>query len=82
LTRDALDRWPGQRLERDRTRLDHARERLRLLGPAATLERGYAIVQGDDGAVVRDGGSLTAGDLIAVRLSKGRIAARVEEVSE
>ncbi|MDX6544231.1 MAG: hypothetical protein QOG02_5, partial [Gaiellales bacterium] len=36
----------------------------------------------DDGAVVRDGGSLAAGDLIAVRLSKGRIAARVEEVSE
>ncbi|MDX6549055.1 MAG: exodeoxyribonuclease large subunit, partial [Gaiellales bacterium] len=82
LTRDALDRWPEQRLERERTRLDHARGRLRLLGPAATLERGYAIVQGEDGAVVRDGGSLAAGDRIAVRLSKGRIAARVEEVSE
>ena len=82
LTRDGLDRWPGQRLERERTRLAHARERLRLLGPAATLERGYAIVQGEDGVVVRDGGALAAGDRIAVRLSKGRIAARVEEVSE
>ncbi len=82
LNRDALDRWPAQRLERERTRLDHARQRLRLLGPAATLERGYAIVQGEDGAVVRDGAAVSIGDPIAVRLSKGRLAARVEEVSE
>ncbi len=82
MNRNALDRWPGQRLERERTRLDHARQRLRLLGPAATLERGYAIVQRADGAVVREAVSLGAGDPIAVRLSKGRISARVEEVRE
>ena len=50
LTRGSLDRWPVQRLERERTRLTHAHDRLRLLGPAATLERGYAIVQDADGA--------------------------------
>ena len=82
LNRDALDRWPAQRLERERTRLGHARERLRLLGPAATLERGYAIVQSEHGAVVRDGAALAGGDRVAVRLSKGRFSARVEEVSE
>jgi hypothetical protein len=32
--------------------------------------------------VVRDGASLGSGDRIAVRLSKGRLSARVEEVSE
>jgi exodeoxyribonuclease VII large subunit len=82
LNRDALDRWPAQRLERERTRLDHARQRLRLLGPAATLERGYAIVQDAGGTVVRDAGGLAAGDPIAVRLSRGRVSARVEEVRE
>ena len=80
--RDGLDRWPAGRLERERTRLGHAHDRLRLLGPAATLERGYAIVQSSAGTVVTAAGNVAAGDQIAVRLSRGRIAARVEEVSE
>jgi exodeoxyribonuclease VII large subunit len=82
MTRGGLDRWPVQRLERERTRLDHARDRLRLLGPAATLERGYAIVQDAGGGVVTATAKVAAGDRIAVRLSDGRLAARVEEVSE
>jgi exodeoxyribonuclease VII large subunit len=79
--RDGLDRWPVARLERERRGLSHAHDRLRLLGPAATLERGYAIVQDEAGGVVSDAGALAAGDRLAVRLSRGRIAARVEEVS-
>jgi exodeoxyribonuclease VII large subunit len=82
LVRDGLDRWPLHRLDRERTRLAHARDRLSLLGPAATLERGYAIVQDDGGAVVTDAAAVTAGDRVAVRLSHGRIAARVEAVDE
>jgi exodeoxyribonuclease VII large subunit len=58
----------------------HAHDRLRLLGPAATLERGYAIVQDGAGAVVREAGTLAAGDRIGVRLAAGRLGARVEEV--
>jgi exodeoxyribonuclease VII large subunit len=82
LVRGGLDRWPVHRLDRERTRLMHARDRLSLLGPAATLERGYAIVQDDGGAVVTDAAAVTAGDRVAVRLSHGRIAARVEAVDE
>ena len=37
--------------ERD---LEHARARVAALSPAATLERGYAVVQRADGALVRD----------------------------
>jgi exodeoxyribonuclease VII large subunit len=82
LVRDGLDRWPVQRLEREHTGLAHARDRLTLLGPAATLERGYAIVQNAGGSVVSAAGSVSEGERIAVRLASGRIAARVEEVQE
>src|SRR5262249_38024972 len=81
LIRNGLDRWPAARLDRERTRIGHAHDRLRLLGPAATLERGYAIVQDADGAVVSDVESVVTGDRLAVRLARGRIAARVEETA-
>ena len=80
--RDGLDRWPGGRLERERVRIGHAFDRLRLLGPAATLDRGYAIVQDAAGTVVTAAEAVTAGQRIGVRLSQGRIAATVEEVTE
>src|SRR5690349_17649557 len=76
----SLRRLPELRLEREGVRLRGARDRLRLLGPAATLERGYAIVQDPAGAVVREAGALSAGDRIGVRLAAGRVGARVEEV--
>jgi exodeoxyribonuclease VII large subunit len=76
----SLRRLPELRLEREATRLRGAHDRLRLLGPAATLERGYAIVQDDAGAVVREATALAAGDRIGVRLAAGRVGARVEEV--
>jgi exodeoxyribonuclease VII large subunit len=76
----SLRRLPELRLEREATRLRGAHDRLRLLGPAATLERGYAIVQDDAGAVVREATTLAAGDRIGVRLATGRVGARVEEV--
>ena len=75
-------RWPVGRLERERVRVGHAFDRLRLLGPAATLDRGYAIVQDAAGTVVTASDAVAAGQRIGVRLSQGRIAATVEEVTE
>jgi exodeoxyribonuclease VII large subunit len=34
--------------------LEHVRARVRALSPQSTLDRGYAVVQRADGAVVRD----------------------------
>jgi exodeoxyribonuclease VII large subunit len=76
----SLRRVPALRLERETARLGNARDRLRLLGPAATLERGYAIVQDDAGAVVRDAAAVSIGQKVGVRLAAGRIGARVEDV--
>ncbi|HEY8859831.1 MAG TPA: exodeoxyribonuclease VII large subunit [Gaiellales bacterium] len=76
----SLRRLPALRLEREAARLVNARDRLRVLGPGATLERGYAIVQDDAGAVVRAAEAVVVGQRVGVRLATGRLAARVEEV--
>ena len=54
--------------------------RLRALSPLAVLDRGYALVQGADGALIRSAAQLSAGDLVTTRLSDGSFASRVEQV--
>jgi exodeoxyribonuclease VII large subunit len=78
--RGSLRQLPELRLEREAVRLVNARDRLRVLGPGATLERGYAIVQDDAGGVVLDAGAVTVGQHVGVRLASGRLGARIEEV--
>jgi exodeoxyribonuclease VII large subunit len=55
---------------------------LSALSPYATLERGYSIVRGPDGAVLRDAGSVAPGDALSVRLQRGEVGARVESVRD
>jgi len=55
---------------------------LNALSPYATLERGYSIVRGPDGTVLRDASNAKSGDQISVRLQRGEIGARVESVRD
>jgi exodeoxyribonuclease VII large subunit len=55
----------------------HTRARVRALSPAATLDRGYAVVQDDDGVVVRDATALARGDRVHVRVAVGALDAEV-----
>jgi exodeoxyribonuclease VII large subunit len=55
---------------------------LNALSPYATLERGYSIVRGADGAVLTDATKAKQGDAINVRLQRGEIGARVETVRD
>ncbi|GAA3797237.1 exodeoxyribonuclease VII large subunit [Cellulomonas soli] len=48
---------------------------VRALSPAATLERGYAVVQRADGHVVRDPSDVGAGERLRVRVAHGELAA-------
>jgi exodeoxyribonuclease VII large subunit len=50
---------------------------VRALSPAATLERGYAVVQGADGGVVRAPDDVAPGDALRVRVAGGELAAEV-----
>ncbi len=57
----------------------HVRARVRALSPAATLERGYAVVQTDDGAVVRAAASVAVGTRLRLRVAEGELHARRED---
>ena len=54
---------------------------VRALSPAATLDRGYAVVQRADGHVVRDPADVAAGDRLRVRVAAGELAADVVDGS-
>lgn len=63
------------RLERSADDIAHTRARVRSLSPAATLERGYAVVQRPDGQVAMDAGAIADGEELAIRLAQGRLRA-------
>jgi exodeoxyribonuclease VII large subunit len=68
----------GHRLDQAQSGLGHTLARLRGLSPAATLQRGYAIVQRADDAVVRTPADVSAGDALRIRLADGELAATVD----
>lgn len=65
--------------------LGHVTARLATLGPAATLARGYAVVQrltdGDVLPVLRSTTEVDPGDLVRIRVADGAVTAAVEKVS-
>ena len=67
-----------QQLNRARERLAPLVRTLNAVSPLATLDRGYAIVSLEGGAILRDAKDATAGTIIEARLSQGRIRAKVE----
>jgi exodeoxyribonuclease VII large subunit len=66
------------RLDRADVRLTAAGDRLADLGPGQVLRRGYAVVRGADGVVVRDAADVRPGDRITVDVAAGRFSAVVE----
>ncbi len=78
--RDRAGRCLAHRLDRAGDELRHTVARLRALSPAATMDRGYAIVQrAADGAVVRDPAEVRPGDALRVRVAAGELPATVTE---
>ncbi|HET7645981.1 MAG TPA: exodeoxyribonuclease VII large subunit [Candidatus Limnocylindria bacterium] len=78
---DLLDRGARaltDRAERRRLQLDAAAEALRTLSPMATLDRGYAVARTADGRILRDAGTVGAGDGLQVILARGTVDTRVE----
>ncbi len=75
--RDRTGRYLDHRLRSAGEELRHTLARLRALSPAATLQRGYAIVQRADGHVVRAASEVGHGDELRVRLAEGELTATV-----
>jgi exodeoxyribonuclease VII large subunit len=67
---------------RHEDRLDALGQRLDVLSPLATLRRGYAIAERDDGHVVARAAEVQPGDPLAVRFQDGRIHVLVDSEQE
>ena len=62
-------------LDRAQDGLDHTRARLLALSPAATLRRGYSIVQRDDASVVRSAAQVAEGETLTIRFAEDQLNA-------
>jgi exodeoxyribonuclease VII large subunit len=75
---DVLPGLATRRLVRSRGTLEAAASALAVLGPSATLERGYAIVRtSPDGAIVRD--PAPPGSRLSIRVARGEFPATAGE---
>jgi exodeoxyribonuclease VII large subunit len=61
--------------------IGHLAARVRALSPAATLDRGYAIVMAPSGVIVRSPQEVTPGDRLDIRVAGGRFAAAALETT-
>ncbi len=76
---ETLTRSGRRELARCREGLRSLGERLEVLGPMATLRRGYAIVMRPDGTVVARAGEVRRNERLIVRLQDGRLHVRVDQ---
>ena len=75
----ALGEAVARRLGLAQRRLEPLAGRLEALSPLKVLERGYSIVQTEDGRVVKRANDAPEGASIRVRLHEGRLTALVRE---
>jgi exodeoxyribonuclease VII large subunit len=73
--RDRSNRSFAHQLELAKEELKQVKARVRALSPQATLDRGYSVVQLQDGQIVTDPKKLKQGDLLRLRLAKGETKA-------
>ena len=80
---DALPNLASRLLGERRALLSEAAAALAVLGPQATLERGYAIVRrAADEAIVRDPAEVSGGSRLRVRVARGELTATVDDAKE
>jgi exodeoxyribonuclease VII large subunit len=77
--RERLRRCLDSALHRAADNLTHTRARIRALSPAATLERGYAVLQRSDGHVVRREADVSVNDELRARLADGELTVTVRD---
>jgi exodeoxyribonuclease VII large subunit len=65
-------------LDRADSELAHTHARVVALSPAATLRRGYAVLQKADGHVVRDPAEVAADEPLRARVAEGEFTVRVD----
>ena len=76
--RDRSHRSFGSHVKLAKEELVQVKARIRALSPAATLDRGYSVVTLPTGEIVRDAGTLKAGDSLRLRFARGQSNATVD----
>jgi exodeoxyribonuclease VII large subunit len=79
--RTRLGRSLDRTLQRSAVRMGALEARLQALSPLAVLDRGYALVLSEEGALIRSTTQLTAGDRLTTRLADGAFTSRVESTA-
>ena len=75
-----IQREASRQLLQQEERIKHMKSTLALLGPGATLKRGFSITRKNDKAV-RDVHELETGDVIETQLESGTFTSEVREIS-
>ena len=75
--RDRSNRGFKSLLEIEKKEIKGVIAHLRSLSPQSTMDRGYSVVQSDDGKIVRDATKLKAGAVLRIRAAKGEARASV-----
>jgi exodeoxyribonuclease VII large subunit len=70
-----------QRLETSRHAFHVVTSKLNALSPLAVLDRGYAIVRGPTGKILRQASDVARGDQLHVKLAQGRLTCTTLEVN-
>ncbi len=85
--RQQIDEWQERSLrafthtlQLRRARLQGLKSRLGALNPAAILQRGYALVQRQDGSLVRSACQAQVGEAVDIRLWDGMLTTRIEKI--
>ncbi len=78
--RTIVRRSLAQRIDHGRADLGHLAARLVALSPAATLERGYAVLLTTEGTAVRDTADLAPGQSLEARIARGSFTVAVRDL--
>lgn len=76
-----LERAAHNRTAARKAVLERAEVRLHALSPLRVLERGYALVYGPGGGLLREATAVQPGETVVARLHHGRITAKVDSTT-
>ncbi|MBD2497267.1 exodeoxyribonuclease VII large subunit [Nostoc sp. FACHB-280] len=79
--RQQLLQVTSQRSQQATQHLELLRQKLATLDPKAVLQRGYAVVRQENGAITRHANELTVGQELLVQLGQGEVKVKVMEVT-
>ncbi|WP_460207807.1 exodeoxyribonuclease VII large subunit [Scytonema sp. NUACC21] len=80
--RQHLVRMTMTQLQQSMQHVEMLRQKLATLDPKAVLQRGYAVVRLEDGAIARSAAELTVGQELSVQLGQGEVKVKVVDVGK